>query len=109
MSQTAKQAIPDESNEALISAASAWEIATRYRLGSLPAAEAFTRDSAGTVTHQGSDESAITVEDVVRAGSLSSPLRDPFDRILIAKALARSLVPNSIEECFGQNGVSRLW
>ncbi|MDE0124400.1 MAG: type II toxin-antitoxin system VapC family toxin [Bryobacterales bacterium] len=109
LSPTAKQAISDEANEVLISAASAWEVATKYRLGRLPAAEAVALNFAGTISDQGFDELAITVEDAARAGSLPGPLRDPFDRMLIAQALARSLVLISIEECFDPYGVSRLW
>lgn len=40
---------------------------------------------------------------------LPGPLRDPFDRMLIAQALARNLVLNSIEQCFDRYGASRLW
>lgn len=99
----------DEANEVLISAATAWEIATKYRLGRLPVAEALALDFAGTVADQGFDELAISVEDAERAGSLPGPLRDPFDRMLIAQAQARSLVLISIERCFDPYGVSRLW
>ena len=109
LSQTAKRTISDEANDVLISAASAWEIATKYRLGQLPAAEALARNFAGTIADQGFDELAVTVEDAVRAGSLPGPHRDPFDRMLIAQALARDLVLISNEECFDPYGVSRLW
>ena len=109
LSQTAREAIPDEAHEVLISAASAWGIATKHRLDRLPAAEPLAHDFARTITDQGLDELAITVEDAVRAGSLPGPLRDPFDRMLIAQALARNLVLNSIEQCFERYGVSRLW
>lgn len=109
LSRTAKQTISDESNDVLISAASAWEIATKYRLGKLPAAEVVARNFTGTIADQGFDELAITVEDAVRAGLLPGPHRDPFDRMLIAQALARNLVLISNEECFDLYGVSRLW
>ena len=105
LSPTAKQAISDEANEVLISAASAWEVATKYHLGRLPAAEAVALNFAGTISDQGLDELAITVG----VAALPGPLRDPFDRMLIAQALARSLVLISIEECFDPCGVSRLW
>lgn len=36
LSPAARQAIADENNEIQVSAASAWEIATKYRLGKLP-------------------------------------------------------------------------
>ena len=64
---------------------------------------------AGAIAHQGFEELPITVEDATRAGALPGPLRDPFDRILIAQALARNLVLISIEDRFDQYGVRRLW
>ena len=41
LSEDARRAIEDDTNVILISAASAWEIATKYRLGKLPGAPAF--------------------------------------------------------------------
>lgn len=41
-------------------------------------------------------------EDVACASVLQGSLRDPFDRILIAQALARNLVLISIEKLFDQ-------
>ena len=105
----ARDAIGDESNEKLISAASAWEIATKHRLGRLPGADEAARDIAGAIAGEGFEELAITVDDAVRAGTLPGPHRDPFDRILIAQSLARNLVLISIEAHFDRYGVRRLW
>ena len=49
------------------------------------------------------------VADGERAGRLTGPHRDPFDRMLIAQALAHDLVLVSNEEGFDRYGVSRLW
>ena len=49
------------------------------------------------------------MEDATRAGALPGPHRDPFDRILIAQALARNLVLISTDEHFDRYGVRRLW
>ena len=109
LSPPARQAIEDEENDVLISAASAWEITTKHRLGKLPGTDAITADVAGAIANQGFNELAITVDDASRAGSLPSLHRDPFDRILIAQALARNLVLISIEALFDRYGVRRLW
>ena len=109
LSQAARQAIADEGNEAQISAASAWEIATKHRTGKMPEAEALTLDIAGAMASQGFDELPITVADAARAGALPGPLRDPFDRMLIAQALSRDLVLVSNESLFDRYGVRRLW
>ena len=78
--EAAYRAIADEANEKLVSAASAWEIATKHRLGKLPGADALAVDIPGAIAHQGFEELHITVDDATRAGALPGPLRDPFDR-----------------------------
>ena len=105
----ARRAIFDEANEKLISAASAWEIATKYRLGKMPGAAALANDIAGAIAGEGFAELPITVSDAVRAGSLRGPHRDPFDRMLIAQALAHDLVLISNESPFDLDGVRRMW
>ncbi len=105
----ARHAIGDQSNDKLVSAATAWEIATKHRLGRLPGVEAMALDIAGTIASQGFEELPITVDDAIRAGALPGPHRDPFDRLLIAQALSRNLVLVSIETLFDQYGVRRLW
>ena len=92
MSQSARRAIGDEENDVLISAASAWEITTKHRLGKLPEAGDISVDVGGEIARQGFEEMPITVEEAARAGSLPGPHRDPFDRLLIAQALSRNLV-----------------
>ena len=109
LSPQARRAMEDDTNVVLISAASAWEIATKYRLGRLPGAAALARDVPGAIASQGFAELPITVADAVRAGSLPGPHRDPFDRMLIAQAQARDLVLVSNETLFDQYGVRRLW
>ncbi len=109
LSETAHRAISDEANEVLVSAASAWEITTKHRLGKLPGADLIAVDVTGAIANQGFGELAITVEAAARAGALPGTHRDPFDRMLIAQALARNLVLISIEPLFDRYGVHRLW
>ena len=102
-------AIGNESNRKLVSAASAWEITTKFRLGRLPGAAELASDVGGAIAGQGFDELAVTVDDAARAGLLPGPHRDPFDRMLIAQALSRDLVLISVESLFDAYGVRRLW
>ena len=53
LSEAARAAIGDPDNEVFVSAASAWEIATKYRLGRLPGAALVAADIAGAVANQG--------------------------------------------------------
>lgn len=109
LSGVAHAAISDQDNEIFVSAAAVWEIATKYRLGRLPEAEALAIDITVAIVGQRFEELPITVDDAARAGALPGPLKDPFDRILIAQALSRNLIFVSIESLFDQYGVHRVW
>ena len=108
LSASAKAAIADPGNEAFVSAASAWEIATKSRIGKLPQAAALA-DLSGVLGGQGFVELPITVRHGQAAGSLPGPHRDPFDRMLIAQAVLVDLVLVSNEAVFDRYGVRRLW
>lgn len=108
LSRPAFEATADESNDVFVSAATAWEIATKQRLGKLPGTEAVT-DIARSIADQGFQELPVGVSDAERAGWLPGPHRDPFDRMLIAQALARDLTIVSVDTAFDRYGVSRLW
>lgn len=109
LSARAYRLIADESNEIYVSAATAWELATRYRLGKLPLPEEAAFDMAGAIVGQGFRELPIGVQDASLAGRLPGPHRDPFDRMLMAQATTGGLVLVSRDEVFDQYGVNRLW
>ena len=109
LSDKAHRVIASEANDIVVSAASAWEIATKFRLGKLPESEAAGLDIADLIASQGFEELAISVSDAERAGRLPGPHRDPFDRMLIAQAVARDLAVVSIDSAFDRYGVNRLW
>ena len=109
LSMTARRAIADDANAVLVSAASAWEVATKFRIGKLAEAAALALDISGRIADQGFEELSISVADGARAGALPGHHRDPFDRILIAQALARNVVLVSNEAIFDRYAVRRLW
>ena len=104
-----QDAILTEDNEVVISSATAWEIATKYRLGKLPEAEELVLDIAGYMADQDFIELPITLQHALRAGSLPGPHSDPFDRMLIAQAISDDLVLVSNEIAFDSYGVRRMW
>ncbi|MCH7929826.1 MAG: type II toxin-antitoxin system VapC family toxin, partial [Proteobacteria bacterium] len=63
----------------------------------------------GAVASQGFVALPITVRHAEMAGRLAGPLRDPFDRMLIAQCHAEGLPVVSIDTAFDVYGVSRLW
>ena len=109
LSNTAREAISDPGNDVFVSAASAWEIATKYRLGKLPDAAAIAADIAGAVASQDFTELPINIRDGQIAGGLPAIHKDPFDRMLIAQAIAADMVIVSNEALFSAYAVVRLW
>ena len=108
LSRKAKKAIADDASAVFVSAASAWEIATKVRIGKLdwPA-------TAGTVrmyaVGQGFRALPISLEHAERAGQLQIAHRDPFDRVLIAQAQIEDMWLVSNEDSFDSAGVRRYW
>ena len=109
LARRARRAIENDVNVVFISAASAWEITTKYHRGRLDEAVSMAPDVAGAIADQDFEELPITVADAARAGALPGPHRDPFDRMLIAQALARDLVLISNDAAFDRYPVRRLW
>jgi PIN domain nuclease of toxin-antitoxin system len=108
LSARARAAIADRDNTVAVSAASAWEISTKYRLGKMPQAETVAADVGGTIADEGFIELPVTVLHGQRAGELPGHHRDPFDRMLIAQALAEELILVSKDQVFDLYGASRL-
>jgi PIN domain nuclease of toxin-antitoxin system len=98
---------PDSS--IFVSAASAWEIATKFRLGRLPSASDLIQDFGGYLEREKFLGLPVTYDHGVRAGMLPGPHRDPFDRMLIAQAEVEKLFIVSNEKIFDQYGVGRVW
>ncbi len=96
----AHRTIEDNSNTILVSAASAWEITTWFRLGKLPRAGAVAINVNGRLFSQGFSALSITVDDAERAGRLPGPHRDPFDRMIAAQALARDIPAMFVDRSF---------
>ncbi len=74
-----------------VSAASAWEIATKHRLGKLQGASAVVSGYREHLGRLRAEELAITGHHALTAGSLQWSHRDPFDRVIVAQAVLESL------------------
>jgi PIN domain nuclease of toxin-antitoxin system len=99
----------DKKNTIVVSAASAWEMATKVRLGRLPAASDITRNFQEYMVQSGFESLPVSADHGIRAGMLPGPQRDPFDRMLIAQAQAEDLTIVSNEVTFDGYGVRRIW
>lgn len=109
LSGPARDAIGDESNTVAVSAASAMEVSTKFRLGKLPNATLLARDFERIVADQGFAELAISVRHARIAGEMNIAHKDPFDRLLIAQAQSEAMILVSNEALFDGFAVQRLW
>ena len=108
LSRRARAAIGNEDNTIYVSAASAWEISTRQRLGKLDAGILSGRMSK-VIARQAFLILDITMDHAERAGGLPGTHKDPFDRMLIAQAQAENLALVSNESVFDAYAVTRIW
>jgi PIN domain nuclease of toxin-antitoxin system len=95
--------------QVLVSAASAWEIAIKYKAGKLDAASALVARFQSVIEAENFVELPISVRHALEAGLLKGSHKDPFDRVLIAQARAERVAVVSTDKCFDDYGVSRLW
>ncbi len=92
LDQTARDLLADPSASLVVSAASAMEVATKVRLGKLPAEyAALVHAWPQRVRDLRATELPITAEHAILAGSLGWDHRDPFDRLLAAQAILENL------------------
>lgn len=106
---SARSLIARGKNAVVVSAASAWEIATKVRLGKLPIAADLVADLERVLVQEGFETLAISINHSVRAGLLPGPHKDPFDRMLIAQSQAEGVPIVSNDEALDGYGVRRLW
>mgnify|MGYP001097388317 CR=1 FL=1 len=109
LSQRARDAISDENNSISVSAASAMEVATKFRIGKLPGAELLAQDFEAIIAAQGFAELPISVSHARLAGEINIAHKDPFDRFLIAQSQAEGMVLVSNESLFDSFALQRLW
>ena len=109
LSPKAREAIADQKNVILVSAASAWEIATKVRLGKLPGAEKLEREYLEVMVDAGYTLLDLDTATALRAGRMTAEHRDPFDRMIAAQAIGQDVPVLSPDSQLDQFGVRRIW
>lgn len=100
----------DPREHLVVSAASAFEIATKHRLGRLPEATALVHGFEQQADRLGADLLPIGVNHATTAGSLDWAHRDPFDRVLAAQAMSEGFELVSAATVFQSlPGLAVLW
>ena len=109
LSTRVRELLEDQRNELVVSTASAWEIATKFRLGKLPEATKVALDYLAVTKTLGVRHLNITARHALTAGSFRVEHRDPFDRMLAAQSLHEGIELVSRDECFALFPVRVLW
>lgn len=109
LSPQAHTIVADEANTILISAASAWEIATKTRLNKLVGAKRLEENYLETMQAAGYTPLSIETEHALRAGRMTAEHRDPFDRMLASQAIALDIPILSPDTQLDQFAIRRIW
>lgn len=107
--QPVHAAIVNPASSLWVSAVSAWEISTKYRLGKLPQAEGLLQHYPQYLKRLQADELPITSAHALQTARFSSPHRDPFDRMLAAQSHCEGLTLISKDPVFKAFEIPLLW
>jgi PIN domain nuclease of toxin-antitoxin system len=109
LSQAARARIAASEQTVYVSAASAWEIATKVRMGKMPEGRALAENLPVYLRAQAFQPLAVSIAHARLAGSISSPHKDPFDRLIAAQAQSESLAVVTCDPAFESLGVRIVW
>lgn len=106
----AREVIEDPTTSLLVSAATAWELATKVRLGKFPAAEQIIDRFDTVMTALRAEPLSISPSHALRAGRLRWHHRDPFDRMIAAQAMSVPMPLVSRDRAFADvRGLDVIW
>lgn len=104
----ARRSIEDPTTELWVSAASAWELATKHRIGRFPEAEPLVSGFHDICDRLRARTLPINASHALRAGTFGWDHRDPFDRMLAAQSLLEDLTLVTADTAFSSLGGLRL-
>jgi PIN domain nuclease of toxin-antitoxin system len=106
LSQPARAAIADIANETRVSSCIGYEIVYKQRRGRLPE---FRHDLSDRLRREGFEALPVSLDHALAAARLPGPHRDPWDRIMIAQAMAEQLQVVTVDKVFSDYGVPVIW
>jgi PIN domain nuclease of toxin-antitoxin system len=109
ISPAARAALSDAENSVFASAASAFEIAVKQRIGKLALTEEAVRSLPEDLEAGGIALLDITFRQAILAGRCASPHRDPFHRLIAAQARAEDMPVVTSDAAFATFGVKVIW
>ncbi len=109
LSDTARELLEDTANELVLSAATMWEISIKYGNEKLKLSAPFRDWIAQATLELDLRNLGISVEHCDTQTRLAKHHKDPFDRLLIAQAIAEDIPVVSADVAFDPYPVRRLW
>lgn len=109
LSGAATEAIRSPGNQLFLSSASAWELATKFRIGILPQAGPLLDGYESLAEDLTAQLLPITHRHAILAGLLPGEHRDPFDRMLVAQAQLEGLHIVTRDPAFDAFDVGVVW
>ena len=109
LNSRAKELLSSKSSELFLSAASVWEIAIKYALGTLKlhaSPEAYIPEVLSRMDIHALN---ISLVHAIEAGKLSQHHRDPFDRMLVAQANTEQMVLLTADRIFEKYNVKLVF
>ena len=107
LDNTCRKIINNPDHRIFVSSVSAWEIATKYRIGKLPEAKEIVEQYSQILDQARFIELTITSAHALRAGNLPIAHRDPFDRMIMAQAELEILPLITYDKAF-QTGLIQI-
>jgi PIN domain nuclease of toxin-antitoxin system len=109
LSKTARNLIEDQGNQKLLSVASLWEMSIKVSSGKLDVGMTIAQLLSREVYGNGFEVFAIQANHLNELTKLVFHHKDPFDRLIIAQALAERMPAVTQDKAFGRYPVSLLW
>jgi len=109
LSKRARAAMGAKDSQVMVSTATAWECAIKVPTGKLPQAAPLIAAFKPLLAKAGFDLLDMSLDHILAAGALPRFHGDPFDRLLIAQALAEGFALVSKDKELDRYGVKRLW
>lgn len=109
LSSHARELIAEEDNDRYLSVASLWEMAIKVSIGKLDVPLPFTRLVRQHVTGNAIEVLQIEPEHLDEQRKLPFHHRDPFDRLIIAQAIAEKMVVIGQDDTFEEYPVRLVW
>jgi PIN domain nuclease of toxin-antitoxin system len=107
--ERARLLIADAKNKIFVSAVSAFEIATKHRIGKLPGVEKLLASFDDNLVAEGFSILNIALAHALLAGQIDAEPKDPFDRLLAAQSRTENMPIISTDRAFDALGAERLW